>query len=88
MVNVKLNLLGPPEIFIDGEPISLSTRKSVALLAYLAVTESAHSRDSLAALLWPEHDQTRARTYLRQAFHAFTKFLGSTNFQADRQRAL
>jgi DNA-binding SARP family transcriptional activator len=38
----------------DGVAIPLNHRKAWALLAYLAVTARAHSRDTLATLLWPD----------------------------------
>lgn len=85
MDEIKLNLLGPPELTIAGQSVALGNRKSIALLAYLAVTATSHSRDSLAALLWPETDQIRARTYLRQSYHSLTKVIGSAAFQADRE---
>ena len=43
-----LYLLGPPHIELDGEPIHLPRRKALAFLAYLAVTNRAHSRDNFA----------------------------------------
>ena len=45
-------------IELDGKPVTVDTRKAFALLAYLAITRQAHSRDALAALLWPEYDQS------------------------------
>ena len=45
---------------------TFDTRKAVALLAYLAVTDRPHRRETLAALLWPESDQARARAALRR----------------------
>ncbi len=39
---------------------------ALALLAYLAVTRQSHSRESLAALFWPDYDQSRAHAYLRR----------------------
>jgi DNA-binding SARP family transcriptional activator len=65
--HLALYLLGPPRIDVDGEPVQISRRKVVALLAYLAVTGTLHSRDALATLLWPERSQSRARAYLRRA---------------------
>ena len=54
MSKLKLFLLDTPQLEIDGRPIELERRKALALLAYLAVTEKSHGRDSLAALLWPD----------------------------------
>jgi DNA-binding SARP family transcriptional activator len=41
------------------------TRKALALLAYLAVEGGAHSREKIAALLWPESAGGQSRTTLR-----------------------
>ncbi len=60
MSRLELSLLGSPRIELDGSVVEVDTRKATALLAYLAVTGEAHRRDALAALLWPESDQTRA----------------------------
>ena len=49
------------------------TRKAVALLAYLAVTGRPQQRDVLAALLWPELDQTKARGALRRTLSVASK---------------
>jgi WD40 repeat protein/serine/threonine protein kinase len=75
MSKLKLNLLSSPLLEINNTPIELERRKAVALLAYLAVTEKSHSRDSLAALLWPEADQSRARTSLRHNLWTLNKAL-------------
>jgi len=58
---LALSLLGPPRVERDGRAIRVDTRKATALIAYLGVTGEPHTRDSLAALLRPEYDQTSAR---------------------------
>ncbi|MCC6300169.1 MAG: tetratricopeptide repeat protein [Anaerolineales bacterium] len=50
------------------------SNKVPALLAYLAVTRRAHSRDKLAALLWGEMSDTDAKNNLRQALANLKKF--------------
>lgn len=67
MGQLVLNLLGSPEILHAGEVLSFRTRKSVALLVYLAVEAGMHPRDKLATLFWPESDKPRAtlRSVLR-----------------------
>ncbi|MBI3165904.1 MAG: hypothetical protein HYZ24_14570, partial [Chloroflexi bacterium] len=50
------------------------SNKVPALLAYLAVTRRAHSRDKLAALLWGEMSDADAKNNLRQALANLKKF--------------
>ncbi len=45
-------------------------RKGLALFAVLAADAGGMTRESLSALLWPESDDERARTSLRQLVHA------------------
>ena len=70
MAQASFYLLGSPRIELDGTRIDVDTRKAVALLAYLAVTGDSHRRDALAALLWPEHDQSHALGALRRTLSA------------------
>lgn len=63
---LRLSLLGPPLVTLDGRPVSFDTRKATALLAVLAVERQPQPRDRLAALLWPDADATRARSALRR----------------------
>ena len=50
------------------------SNKVPALLAYLAVTRRAHTRDKLAALLWGEMSDADAKNNLRQALTNLRKF--------------
>ncbi|MDX1664065.1 MAG: AAA family ATPase [Candidatus Promineifilaceae bacterium] len=65
MAHLRIQLLGHPEIAHGGAPISLRTRKALALLIYLVVEGGVHTRDHLAALLWPESEASAARATLR-----------------------
>lgn len=62
---LKILLLGHPRITYKDEDIELKRRKAFALLAYLAVTRKAHSRDSLTAIFFPDQDEKQARSGLR-----------------------
>ncbi len=85
MPRLALFLLGLPRIVCNGEPIALDRRKAVALIAYLAVTGRSHSRDTLATLFWPEHDQSRARAGLRRVLSTLRKALGAGWLDVDRE---
>jgi len=63
---LSISLLGTPVIEHRGEPVEVDTRKAIAILAYVALEKGIHSRDTLAALLWPESDESRARAALRR----------------------
>jgi predicted ATPase/DNA-binding SARP family transcriptional activator len=85
--SLKLLLLGSPYIERDGQAIELTSRKEMALLAYLATTSPSpsHSRDALSTLLWPDYDQQRARTYLRQTLWLLNKVLGEAWLEISRE---
>ncbi len=73
MPRVKMFFLGRPRIEYDEGLLDFTRRKAVALLSYLAVTEQAQSREVLAAFLWPDYDDTRARAGLRRVLAAVNK---------------
>lgn len=58
---LRISLLGPPRIEVDGRPLVVDTRKAIALLAYLAVVRRPIARDSLVELLWPDADPDGGR---------------------------
>jgi DNA-binding SARP family transcriptional activator len=82
---LTLHLLGTPRVERDGMPVEVDTRKAIALLAYLAVSGQPHSRDALAALLWPDYDQSRARATLRRTLSVLGKALGGEWLDAGRE---
>src|SRR3954451_4565022 len=75
-VVLRLLLLGPPQVALDGAPVRFDTRKATALLAVLAVEERPQPRDRLAAMLWPEADATRARSALRRTLSVTAAAVG------------
>ena len=62
----KIYLFGTPRIYKNGELVHISRRKSLAILAFLAVTDQPHSRDELATLFYPDQNQSSARNNLRR----------------------
>jgi hypothetical protein len=57
----------------------------VALLVYLIVTGQAHTRDSLAALYYPDYDESHAKAALRRTLSALTTSLGQGYIQVAHE---
>ncbi len=78
MPRLSLHLLGPARVTLDDRPVSdFATDKARALLFYLAVEAgSAHRREALTGLLWPDQPEERARQSLRQALLNVRQALG------------
>jgi predicted ATPase/DNA-binding SARP family transcriptional activator len=87
MTGLVLSFLGPPRIELDRKAVRLSRRKAIALLAFLAVTQERHRRDTLINLLWPEYDTPRGRAALRRTLYSLRKALGSDFLDIDRSAA-
>lgn len=85
MSGLKLYLFGPPRLERDGESIKIRGRKVLALAAYLAATHKPHSRDTLAALLWPDFDPAGAKANLRRELSRLNKILDEGQLDVDRE---
>lgn len=76
MARLELTLLGRFAARVGQHPLRLPGRKPRALLAYLTLRQGpAHPRDRLAALLWPEAAEGRARDSLRHVIGALRSAL-------------
>ena len=69
MPRLQLTLLGGFYARVAGGPaIDIATRKTRALLAYLALPLGRqHTREALASLLWSDRGEKQAQASLRQA---------------------
>ena len=85
MARTTVTLLGAPRVEHDGVPVEVDTRKATALVAYLAVTGRRHTRDALAALLWPEYNQTGSRAALRRTLSALREAREAGWLLVDRE---
>ena len=66
---LTVRLLGAPQFSEGAQPVVCTSKKSLALFAYLALSGKRHTRHDLAALLWGRRDVDAARTSLRVALH-------------------
>ncbi|MDF2967023.1 MAG: transcriptional activator domain protein [Nocardioidaceae bacterium] len=81
---IEVSLLGPPRVHRDGVLVAFDTRKAVALLAHLALTDRPRPRDALADLLWPGTDPAHARGALRRTLSTLRGAIGAELVEATR----
>ena len=81
---IKVSLLGPPRVECDGTLVAFDTRKAMALLAHLALTDRPRPRDALADLLWPGTNPERAHGALRRTLSSLRSAIGSDLVEATR----
>jgi DNA-binding SARP family transcriptional activator/predicted ATPase len=92
MTRLRVRLLGAFQVTLEGVPITqFESNKVRALLAYLAVEHhQAHSREKLAALLWPEMPSRRSSSNLSQALYNLRRLIQDQQAQPPyllRERA-
>ena len=86
MPDYILYCLGRPLLELDERPVKLEMRKALALLVYLRMAEHDYSRESLAALFWPEYDQQHALANLRRTLYSLNKSVQGELLDADREK--
>jgi predicted ATPase/DNA-binding SARP family transcriptional activator len=84
MSELRLYLFGLPRGERGGKALEIRRRKALALVAYLAATRQPHSRDGLAAMLWPDNDQSSALANLRRELSRLKNTLGDDVLLIDR----
>ena len=62
---LEILVLGHPQLRLDGAPLTIPSKKSQALLYFLALSDRPHSRSALAGLLWGSKSESDARRNLR-----------------------
>jgi DNA-binding SARP family transcriptional activator len=81
MGQLRLAVLGPPEVVHDASRLSFALRKAQALLLYLAVEGGMHSRSKLAAFLWPDSEPADALHNLRNTLALLRSLLADAATQ-------
>ncbi|MBA2640706.1 MAG: AAA family ATPase, partial [Nocardioidaceae bacterium] len=81
---IDVMLLGPPRVERDTALVAFDTRKAVALLAHLALTDRPRPREALAELLWPDTEPDRARGALRRTLSSLRAAIGAERVEATR----
>src|SRR5450432_2448534 len=79
MSQLQLSLLGTPIIKHGEHTLTFSTRKALALLAYLAVEGGMHTRKALSEAFWPELDAEHGRAALRATLLELRRLLERTH---------
>ncbi len=80
---LHLYALGPPEVRLGENPVTFPTRKTLALLIFLAIESRPQQRESLAALLWPEASPGRSHASLRNTLDHLQTALRQASGQAQ-----
>jgi DNA-binding SARP family transcriptional activator len=80
---LHLQLLGPPEVRLGEIRLTFPTRKTLALLIYLALEEGSQPREHLATLLWPESNPGRSHASLRNTLGHLQTVLRQASGQAE-----
>src|SRR5436305_244322 len=80
MGHLTLRTLGTPEVRHAGTLLAFRTRKTLALLIYLAVEPGLHAREKLTALFWPESDAAHGRAMLRRTLAFLRNPLNETAY--------
>ena len=76
---LDVRLLGEARVIAeDGRDVRVANTRAIELLAYLVVHAGVpQQRRALASLLWPDSDESQARTNLRRELHHLRSVLGA-----------
>ncbi len=85
---LSIQLLGTPQILLDDQPLTITRKKSRALLYYLAAHAQPLTREHLLSTFWPDSDRTSAQQVLRTTLHGLRQALGPALIADENTLAL
>ena len=85
MSGLTFTLFDYPNLSRNGVPLRLRSRKCIALLAYLAVTDANHSRTELESIFWPDSNREGAHNVLRVTLSILRRAMGEAWLVVDRE---
>ncbi len=88
MSQLQLSLLGTPVVKHGEHTLTFSTRKALALLAYLVMEGGMHPRRTLSESFWPELDAEHGRAALRATLFELRKLLEGSHGPGERTHLL
>ena len=74
-MDVYVKFLGIPKIYIDNQWIKISKNKLNLIILYILYNENC-TRDELSGIFWPDSEEIRAKSNLRNAIYQMKKFIG------------
>lgn len=83
MNKTRIYLFGNPRVLINDKEISISRKKSLALLAYISLKEIKMGRSQIASILWPDKDESHARGALRTTLSTLNSECGEVLIKGD-----
>jgi DNA-binding SARP family transcriptional activator len=88
MSQLQVSLLGTPVVKHGEHTLTFSTRKALALLAYLVTEGGMHPRKTLSESFWPELDAEHGRAALRATLYELRKLLEDSHGPDERTHLL
>jgi hypothetical protein len=58
---LTIRLLGTPLVLLDDKPLTITRKKSRALVYYLAAHDNPSTREQILAVFWPDSDRASAQ---------------------------
>ena len=75
---LTIQLLGTPLVLRDDQTLTITRKKSRALLFYLAGHDKPLTREQILAIFWPDSDRVSAQQVLRTTLHGLRRALGAS----------
>lgn len=85
MHSLRLFLLGRLRLEREGQPVVLPTRKLELLLAYLCLHPQRHNREKVAAAVWGDFTDDKARASLRNGLAVLRRQVHPDLILSDRE---
>ena len=78
---LEISVLGNVSVAFKGQSIRIKSRKSLAVLAYIALNESRQeTRERLVGLFWSETEEEKARASLRQTLRELRRYFAHAGY--------